>query len=417
MAAVARRDFFLLLGGSSISALGDQFTLVAMPWLVLKLTSSPAELGLVLATLALPRALLMLVGGAVVDRMSPRRVLLMARGINALLIALLAALVLDGQASILAVYGIAACTGLATAFAYPAGSSVLPQILPRDQLAKANATMMSARQLTTFAGPALAGLVISTDIHGLGLAFAFDAASFLFSLVSLMLVRTPDQVPTHAVRKSIAKDMLDGIRLAWKDLPLRAFMLYGAAVMILIGGPLQVGLPLLANTRLDFGAASLGILITANGGGMLIGSMLSVRLIPHLQGRLGLTMLFIDGVVGVAFASLALIHSTWGAALLLALIGALKGMIQITVTSWIQQHASQATMGRTMSLVFFVFMGVGPLSTAVSGGLLQRISLPTLFLGSGLLLAAMALASIASPALRDIRVLPAEPALEANRIR
>ena len=80
---LARRDFRLLLGGSAISALGDQFTLVALPWLVLKLTGNPAALGLVLATAALPRAAFVLIGGAVVDRLSPRRVLLGARTTNA----------------------------------------------------------------------------------------------------------------------------------------------------------------------------------------------------------------------------------------------------------------------------------------------------------------------------------------------
>ncbi|HEX8779166.1 MAG TPA: MFS transporter, partial [Rhodanobacter sp.] len=65
---LAQRDFRLLFGGSGISAIGDQFTLVALPWLVLKLTGSPASLGLVLATMALPRAAFMLIGGAVEDR-------------------------------------------------------------------------------------------------------------------------------------------------------------------------------------------------------------------------------------------------------------------------------------------------------------------------------------------------------------
>ena len=70
---VTNRDFRLLFGGSSISMVGDQFTLVALPWLVLQLTGNPAQLGLVLAVMALPRAALMLIGGAVVDRMSAHR--------------------------------------------------------------------------------------------------------------------------------------------------------------------------------------------------------------------------------------------------------------------------------------------------------------------------------------------------------
>ena len=86
----ADRDFSLLFGGSSVSAFGDQFTLVALPWLVLKLTGNPAALGIVLAVMAFPRAAFMLIGGAVVDRMSPRRVLLGARAANAACIVILA---------------------------------------------------------------------------------------------------------------------------------------------------------------------------------------------------------------------------------------------------------------------------------------------------------------------------------------
>ena len=92
----ANRNFTLLFGGSSLSAIGDQFTLVALPWLVLKLTGDPAALGLVLAAMALPRAAFMLIGGAVVDRMAPRRVLLGARAVNALLGSGLAVLVRAG---------------------------------------------------------------------------------------------------------------------------------------------------------------------------------------------------------------------------------------------------------------------------------------------------------------------------------
>ena len=85
-------DFLLLLGGSAASMFGDQFTLVALPLLVLALSANPGALGVTLALMALPRAGLMLFGGAVADRYSPRRVLLAARGANALCMAVLSAL-------------------------------------------------------------------------------------------------------------------------------------------------------------------------------------------------------------------------------------------------------------------------------------------------------------------------------------
>ena len=417
----ANRNFRLLFGGSTISSLGDQFTLVALPWLVLKLTGDPAALGLVLAAMALPRAVFMLIGGAVVDRMSPRRVLLGARGINALLVSVLATLVLLGAMQMWMVYAIALGIGLSTAFAYPAGSAILPQLMQPQELQPANALFMGMRQLSMFAGPALAGLVISMGAHagagqrladatGLGLAFSIDAASFLFSLGSLLLIRVHSDFQPHPSTGSVLANVASGIRTIWADLPLRAFILYAAVVSVFVGGPIQVGLPVLADTRLDLGAASLGILMTANGGGMLLGSFASgfaTRVVKH---RLGLMVLTIDSLAGLALATLALVHSTLGGAVLLAGVGMLAGIAQIAIVSWIQRRVAPAMMGRTMSVLMFTFMGLGPLSAAVAGGLLKVISLPALFTGAGLLLSAIALSCMSSPALRSIGAARAEPA-------
>lgn len=412
---LAQRDFRLLFGGSGISAIGDQFTLVALPWLVLKLTGSPAALGLVLATMALPRAAFMLIGGAVVDRLSPRRVLLAARGANALLVSLLAALVLGGAIHMWLVYALALGIGLATAFAYPAGSAILPQLVAPAQLRAANALFMSMRQLSMLVGPALAGLLISAGAHGghghmadasgLGLAFAIDALSFVFSLASLaslVLIRIRGDHHPRPRDGGVLANVGAGIRAVWADLPLRAFVLYAAVVSVFVGGPIQVGLPMLADTRLDLGAASLGILMTANGGGMLVGSMLSGVAAKLVRNRLGLMVLGIDSLAGLAMAALAFDRCTWAGAALLAGTGILGGIVQVTIVSWIQHRVPPAMMGRTMSVLMFTFVGLGPLSAAIAGSLLKVVPLPGLFAGAGLTLTAIAVACMGNPALRSI---------------
>lgn len=409
---LAQRDFRLLFGGSTISAIGDQFTLVALPWLVLKLTGSPAALGLVLATMALPRAAFMLIGGAVVDRLSPRRVLLAARALNALLVSLLAALVLGGAIHMWLVYALALGIGLATAFAYPAGSAILPQLVAPAQLRAGNALFMAMRQLSMLVGPALAGLLISAGAHGghgsmadangLGLAFGVDALSFVFSLASLALIRVHGDRHPRPHDGGVLANVGAGIRAVWTDLPLRAFVLYAAVVSVFVGGPIQVGLPMLADTRLDLGAASLGILMTANGGGMLVGSMLSGLAAKLVRNRLGLMVLGIDGLAGLALAALGLDHSTLTGAALLATTGILGGIVQVTIVSWIQRRVAPEMMGRTMSVLMFTFMGLGPLSAAIAGSLLKLVSLPTMFAAAGLALTAIALGCMGSPALRSI---------------
>jgi len=245
----ANHNFSLLFAGSTISTIGDQFTLVALPWLVLKLTGDPAALGLVLATMAFPRAVFMLIGGAVVDRMSPRRVLLGSRAVNALLVSLLAVLVLAGAIQMWMIYAIALGIGLSTAFSYPAGSAILPQLMQPQQLQSANAMFMAMRQLSLIIGPVIAGLLITVGAHnghdkgvadasGLGLAFSIDAVSFLFSLGSLMLVRIHSDFHPKVPVGSVLANVASGIRYIWADLPLRAFILYAAVVSVFVGGPI-----------------------------------------------------------------------------------------------------------------------------------------------------------------------------------
>ena len=408
----ANRDFKLLFFGSTVSALGDQFTLVALPWLVLKLTGDPAALGLVLAAMALPRAIFMLIGGAVVDRMSPRRVLLVARAVNAAFITLLAALVMTGAIHMWLVYVVSLGVGISTAFVYPAGTSIMPQLVEKEQLRASNAMFMGMRQICMFVGPVLAGFVIAGGSHaaptglqdatGMGWAFTIDAASFIFSLVSLWMVRIHTDYHPPKTEGGVMGDVVKGLQGIWADVSLRAFILYVSAVSVFVGGPIQVGLPVLADTRLDMGAASLGILMTANGGGIIVGSILSGVGSRLARGRLGIMVLSIDFTVGLAVLALTQVHTTLSGAMLLALTGLLGGIAQISVFTWIQQRVPQAMLGRTMSVVMLGFLGLGPLSAAVAGALLKFVSLTVLFGGSGIILSAIALFCLTRPSLRSI---------------
>jgi len=415
----ANRDFSLLFGGSSISAFGDQFTLVALPWLVLKLTGDPAALGVVLAVMAFPRAVFMLIGGAVVDRMSPRRVLLGARAVNAACIVILAALVLTSSIQMWMVYLLALGIGLSTAFAYPAGSAILPQLVKLEQLRAANAAFMGMRQLSMVVGPVLAGFVIALGAHhpaaqslqdarGLGLAFSIDAASFVFSLMSLAMVRIHGDFHPPKASGGVFASIAAGVRYVWTDVPLRAFVIYASFVSVFVGGPIQVGLPVLADTRLNLGAASLGILMTAQGVGMFAGSFLSGLGQKLVRGHLGVMVLCIDSIVGLTLAALTLAHTTYFGAALLFCTGLLGGMVQIAIFTWIQQRVSQQMMGRTMSILMFTFMGLGPLSAAAAGALLKVVSLTALFGIAGLTLTAIALLCLGSPKMRSIRAMKPE---------
>src|SRR5260370_4824715 len=118
--------FRLLWAGNTISWTGDQFYLVALPWLILQLTTSSIVLGTITMMAAIPRAALMLLGGAVTDRISPRRIMMLTASTRTVLVAAISALIWLHMLQLWHLYFLALCFGIADAFAAPAGQAYLP---------------------------------------------------------------------------------------------------------------------------------------------------------------------------------------------------------------------------------------------------------------------------------------------------
>ena len=156
----ANRYFRNLILGSTVSMFGDQFYLVALPWLVLQLTGSSLALGTVLMAAAVPRAVLMLMGGAISDRTSPRKVLLLTAWTRTVFVAAISVLGWVKLLSLWHLYILAFAFGVADAFAIPSMQALLPVLVPREQLTQANSVLQSSMQITLITGPAPAGVII-----------------------------------------------------------------------------------------------------------------------------------------------------------------------------------------------------------------------------------------------------------------
>ena len=413
-------NFRWMLAGAIASNLGDQFTLLALPWVVLQMTADPLQLGLVLLLIGVPRAVFILLGGAIVDRHSPQRVLMLSKHANTMLLAMLAGAIATGGLSLPLLHALALCLGVAAAFGIPAATSMLPQVVALAQLPAANGLMMGLRQLTLFIGPLLAGLLVAlasdgmptpaAPSRGLALAFALDALSFVVSAWTLSRVTARPAPAAAAGRQAVLAAMSDGLRSFWADRDLRAFLGYGALVTLFVGGPLHVALPVLASSHPALGPAALGTMLGAHGAGTLAGMALAGARPRWRVGTLGLTILTLDAVVGLLVMPLGHVGAAWqGAALLLA-IGALGGFMQVLVFSWLQQRVAPAMMGRAMAVFMFVFVGLAPLSGAATGALLRGLPVPTLFVAAGALLTGMALLARLGSRMRGLGGLPAGPA-------
>jgi MFS family permease len=401
-------NFRWMTGGSFLSMLGDQFTLIALPWLVLRMTGDTLVLGTVLALVSVPRALFILVGGALVDRHSPKQVLMVTKYVNLVLLCLLAWLVLSGGLALWMVYALALGIGLSTAFSIPAGTAMMPHVVPRTQLQAANGISLGLRQLTMFLGPLLAGLLIAlfgdgsgtlANATGIGLAFALDGLSFAVSAWTLAKVRTIAAPANSAsAPQAVLRSVAEGLMHFWRDRELRTCFLYWSAVALFIMGPIHIAIPVLASSTPQLGAAAFGTMLGAHGAGTLVGMVASGAL-PKLRfGSLGTTILVFDAIIGLLFIPVGQITAVWQGATLMLLIGLLGGFMQVRVFTWIQQRVPPVLLGRAMSLFMFIFMGLAPISAAVTGWIMQSITLGQLFAASGgTLVVAAALASVASP--------------------
>ncbi len=406
------RDFRFLWLGEGISLLGDQFGFIALPWLVLQMTGDALAIGLVLAIAGIPRALFMIFGGALTDRFSPRNVMLLTNIARMILMGILAAAILGGFIEMWMVYLFALLFGLADAFFYPAASAVVPAVVPKDQLEIGNSITQGTAQLSVFIGPMLAGLLIAlfssgavseapeTDLRGIGLAFAFDALTFLASAVTLSLMSDQRNTKSEGENsQSVWSDILEGLRYVWHDTTLRTVFIIIAALTMLGNAPIIIGVPVLADERLPNGAAAFGILMSAYGAGSLIGIVLS-GLLPNPPQKWFGTILFLAvTLMGVLMAALAFVYTIWVGMVLLFLTGLVDGWVIIQFTTWLQRRSPERLLGRIMSLLMFAFVGLAPVADTVIGGLIEW-NLNAVLLICGALLALIALIAAFQPPIR-----------------
>lgn len=363
----ANASFRNLWLGGGVSAFGDQFYLVALPWLVLQLTGSNLAVGTVLMCAAIPRAVLMLGGGAVSDRIAPRRIMLATASTRTLFVAAVGVLVWLHVVHLWHLYILAFAFGVADAFGLPAFQALLPQLVQREQFPAANAAFQSLYQIATMLGPAPAGIVIK--MLGLAWAFLIDALSFLFILGPIYaLPRTHPEPKPREEGKHFGHDILEGLHYVWRDASMRALLILMTGVNLCVSGPIIVGLAGLAKFR--FGSATaFGVLISSWSGGALLGSVLAG--VRKQRTHRGWTMIAASAVVALLIGALGVLSTELSMALVLAVTGVAGGYNNVVLISWFQQRVEPALMGRVMSVLMFGWVGLMPVSYPVAGALAQ----------------------------------------------
>lgn len=363
----ASSEFRKLWAATTLSLFGDFFSYVAMAWLVLQLTGSSLALGTVLVVQALPRAVLMAVGGALADRFSSRVTMLGSMGVRAVAVTPLAFLVLSGHAQMWEAYVIAAVFGVVDAFFYPARSSILPQVVADRELEPGNALLNVTGQASVIFGPVIGGLLVAG--LGIGWAFAGDALCFAVGFLFVLALR-PHSVAA-AARKAggVGGQIVEGLRYAWADFGIRATLIVIAVVDFAANGAIGVGLPTLAHGRYGAGAAGLGVLLGAWGVGATAGA-LGAGFVPPPK-RMGWLIVWLCLWLGTGMGAIGLLPSLAPAAIAMGLSGIGTGVVNTYGISWLQRRTLPAMQGRIMSLVMLASMGLTPLGFIASGAVAQ----------------------------------------------
>ncbi len=388
------RNFIIFWLGELISVIGDHVSFIAFPWLVLNLTGSPLMMGIVLAVQGLPRALLMLLGGAVVDRTSPRTVMLYSNLIRGLImVALGLALVFD-TISMPFIFAGALVFGVADAFYFPAATSITPSLVAKDRLQSANALVHMTMQLGIIIGPVLAGVIIAgelttathtvseltatpdADREGLARAFLLDAVTFMVSALSLLFVRTrkldrDSNAQGQDTFKSMISAIKDSLAFVWV-IPAIRLAFFGIAVLeLFFQAPIFVGLPALMKQRFTEGAYIYGLIVACYGLGALLGGLTAgaTRSIPREKL---VRLLFIIFTWSGATVGLMVIFNSYEIAMLLFFTAGLgDAYIWVHFTTLLQTVTPEAKLGRVMSIFMFLSVGLVPIAGVIMGAVFE----------------------------------------------
>jgi MFS family permease len=363
--------------------------LIATPWLVLQLTGDPLILGVVLALEGIPRAVFMLLGGAITDRISPRLVMLGSDIVRFILAGLMAFVIFTGTIQIWMLYAFGLGFGLVAGFAVPAGNSIVPMLVEEQDLQAGNSIMMGIAQLVGFVGPTVAGILIggySSSSLGIGLAFAIDAVSFAASAVCLWLMQSGKRILSSEIshKESVWGSILIGMKYLWDDTALRVMFLIITAMNFLFTGPLLVGIPVLANQYLPEGALAFGLLMSAYAGGNLVGYLVADSL-PRAKGKtMSIFLVALLASFGLVIGLFGFIRTTWVDFGLLLILGVGNGYIAILLFTWMQTRTPKDMLGRIMSMVMLSSTGLVPISQAISGAV-SKWNIAFLFTSAGIL--------------------------------
>ena len=375
-------SYWKLWTSASFSNLADGVMKVALPLVAIRYTDSPALIAGLSLAFTLPWLLFALTAGALAARHDRRRLMLIANIARAAFLAALTIVTVAGAGSIWLLYVAAFCVGTAETIYDTSSQSILPQLVERPALARANGRLYAAEFATNqFIGPPLGGFLVAL---GVGLAFGTPVLLWVAAVGVLMLVRGRFDTG-HTGETSMRADIAEGLRFLWNSTLLRvlAIMVGGmnfasnAAMTVFVlyaVGPASV---------MKLSDPGYGVLITTFAIGSILGTFIAEP-VERLLGRAGALTLTVFGSLATIVTP-ALTASPWiiGSAFFIG--GLLISVWNIITVSLRQRVTPHRLLGRLNSAYRLLAWGTMPLGAAAGGLIAELFGIPAVFWSMGAL--------------------------------
>ncbi|AZM80328.1 MFS transporter [Streptomyces sp. KPB2] len=342
---------------------GDMVFFLALSWAAVQ-NGTPAQAGLVTAVSAVPRALLMLGGGVVADRLGPRRVVIGSDTVRCVTVLAVAAVLFAADPGLWLLALLAVVFGTVDAVFMPAVGALPARITHKDQLARVQGMRGLAIRFAAVVGAPLGGLGVA--LGGAAAAFAFAGLLIAVSVPLLISVRIRD-LPADdasAARETTAwRDLVGGLRYVRRHRVLGPLMVAIALGDLGFVGPLNVGLTLLADER-GWGASGMGWVLAGFGTGAGVAALLLT-----VRGRLPRAGCVAAGSIIPGAAAIAALAHAPGLPVAVGtavLVGLLTGLSGAMCGALLQTQSDPAYLGRVTAVGGIVSLGIAPLSMPLS---------------------------------------------------
>jgi MFS transporter, DHA3 family, macrolide efflux protein len=362
-----RKNYSRLIAARFVSVFGDQAHTITNMWLVQQLTGSALAMATVFVANTIPRILFSLAGGVSVDRFDRKRILILSDLLRALCVSILGLLVLAERAQMWHIVTVSAFNGAVGAFFGPAVSAIVPAVVERDELQKANAVSGMSLRLASILGSAGGGLIVSAI--GAGGAYLVDASTFLVSALVILAAAIPRLDRVRGVLPSgiagVRRDLGEGLTYVFSQNALLRVVILSTAV-VLVAIPVAQLLPSFAENALSLtDARQVGFLWSAMTVGLFLGALFlsSVYEVPNqVLGVLVSALLFGGASLVLGLSSEFLVALTC-----IVMMGFSLSLVTVLSNALFQTLVPRDMLGRFFGNVGLVTLGLQPLVMWLAG--------------------------------------------------